>query len=1170
MFNTPWLICHKSNPQSLIRLFCFPHAGNGATSFVSWHKELPDMVEVITIMPPGRGSRLKETPLTRMKPLVKAITEELFPYLDKPFAFFGYSLGGWIGFEVIRELRRRQDCPIPVHLFIASYPAPQLPQSGTKLYQLPDTEFVERMRRNDGTPKEILSSPKLINLFLPLLRADAELSDTYNYDAEEPLDCPISVFGGTEDREVSQDELKAWCHQTRSYFNLQVFPGNHFFVKENQTDLLIVIARQLEKYFPDRAVVNNSLKSITSSKIEGEIRQSSKDKSSLTSELSKQIALCLKIDSSQLNPDRLIHNLGLDSLQAVEIKNYLEHNFGVVIPMEKFFEDITIEQLATDVIDLMAKPTNFEGGVYLQQPEENTQNISSDRVLESERAKNGISSFPNQTIPFSLLYFSSNEAEFTDDKYQLFIEGAKFADKHDFKAVWIPERHFHAFGGIYPNPSLLGSALAMITKNIRIRAGSVVLPLHDPIRVAEDWSVVDNLSKGRVDLAFAMGWNPNDFVISPNNYINRKEILFSGIKTVQKLWEGKSISLPNGVGEETSIKIYPLPKQSELNVWVTCSGGKERFAEAGSCGANILTALLFQSVEELAEKIAIYRQARARNGYKPETGCVTLMLHTFIGEDINIVRQKVKQPFIEYLKSSVSLWRNNSKNLDELSEKEREDLLSFAFERYFQTSTLFGTPNSCSNLVKRVREIGVNEIACLIDFGVNVTSVMEMLKHLNSLRELVNSNHNSGNSSKAINLQKNTSVSTTDIDLDSRLRLVYKPGKNVLQRAFEFELPDKLRAAGILPYFRELESNEGATCIFDGKQVIMLGSNNYLGLTTDKRVREATARAALEEGPSLTGSRLLNGSTHKHRQFEHKLAAFLGYEDVLVFTTGYQANLGLISALMNEETTLVVDSEAHACIYDGAFMSRCKVVQYQHDDLQDLETKLQEITGKSATMVAIDGVYSMTGEIAPLPEIQILCDRYNATLMVDDAHGLGMLGVNGRGTQEHFNMVGSSNLLCGTFSKSLASIGGWVAAKAKVIDWIRFHGRSMLFSASIPPTSLAAASTALDILISEPNRVKNLNDNARYWRDGLVEIGFNVGQSQTPIVPVIIGDDMKCMVFGKELLEAGVYVNSVVYPAVPRTSALLRTSVMATHHKTHLDKALAIFSRVGKQLALID
>lgn len=408
------------------------------------------------------------------------------------------------------------------------------------------------------------------------------------------------------------------------------------------------------------------------------------------------------------------------------------------------------------------------------------------------------------------------------------------------------------------------------------------------------------------------------------------------------------------------------------------------------------------------------------------------------------------------------------------------------------------------------------------------------------------------------------------IDLNSHLRLVYKSSKNVLQRAREFSLPDRLRATGLLPYFRELERNEGTTCVFEGRQAIMLGSNNYLGLTADRRVREATARAALEEGPSLTGSRLLNGSTTQHRELERKLAAFLGHEDVLVFTTGYQANLGLISALMNENTTLVLDSQAHACMYDGAFMSRCKVVQYQHNNLEDLERRLQEVTDKSATMVAIDGVYSMTGDIAPLPEIRALCDRYNATLAVDDAHGLGMLGATGKGTEEHFNIIGNCEILCGTFSKSLASIGGWVAAEAKVIDWIRFHGRSMLFSASIPPTSVCAASTALDILISEPWRVKKLNENAQYWRSGLKHLGFHLGDSQTPIIPVIIGDDLKCMVFGKELLEAGVYVNSVVYPAVPRTSALLRTSVMATHEKRHLDEALEIFAKVGKKLGLIN
>jgi len=941
------------------------------------------------------------------------------------------------------------------------------------------------------------------------------------------------------------------------------------------------------------------------------IEPSPKDQLSLISQLCEQISQTLGIPNATIKPHQLINTLGLDSLQAVEIKNYIEVNFGLVVPMEKFFEDITVAKLATDIFNLMQSPKVSQPEQVVNQPaKQQSSEISHNYLPVSNQSNHPVAvdaqhQTQHQTIPFSLLYFSSNEAEFTDDKYQLFIEGAKFADKHNFAAVWIPERHFHAFGGIYPNPSVLGGALAMVTEKIRIRAGSVVLPLHNPIRVAEEWSVVDNLSQGRVDIAFAMGWNPNDFVLSPDTYTNRHQFLFDNIKTVQQLWQGKSISMGNGIGKETEIKVYPLPKQPQLDVWITCSGSPERFEEAGSCGANILTALLFQSVEELAEKIAIYREARAKQGYPPETGHVTLMLHTFVGEEMNQVRQKVRQPFLEYLQSSVNLWRQNSKNLDELSEKEREDLLSFAFERYFQTSALFGTPNSCLKMVQDLQAIGVNEIACLIDFGVDASSVMASLASLNSLRELANSNKES--SQPSVNqltansvqpesptfplapnldnqLRKNpqtTEVLTPDksigngkatpnIDLDSRLRLVYKSSKNVLQRAREFELPDKLRETGLLPYFRELERNEGATCLFDGRQVIMLGSNNYLGLTADQRVREATAHAALEDGPSLTGSRLLNGSTHKHRQFERKLAAFLGHEDTLVFTTGYQANLGFISALMNEETTLVLDSEAHACLFDGAFMSRTQVLQYQHNQLDDLEKKLQEVADKSATMVAIDGVYSMTGDIAPLPEIRLLCDRYNVTLAVDDAHGLGMLGTHGKGTEEHFQMVGNSDILCGTFSKSLASIGGWVAAEAKVIDWIRFHGRSMLFSASIPPTSLAAAATALDILIAEPWRVQNLNQNAQYWQKGLKHLGFNVGESQTAIVPVIIGDDLKCMILGKELLEAGVYVNSVVYPAVPRTKALLRTSVMATHSQSHLDQALETFATVGKKLELID
>jgi natural product biosynthesis luciferase-like monooxygenase protein len=496
------------------------------------------------------------------------------------------------------------------------------------------------------------------------------------------------------------------------------------------------------------SVVGSSILSHTYGLIEGNtttqetLPPTAKTQSQLLElDLCNQLARLLGISLSLLNPQQPLNTLGIDSLKAVEIKNQIEANFGLVLPIETFLDDINITQLATQILSgaTSSSPTPLSISAPLQIATEfsplKQQGVSQSFAQPQRPAtKNG--------LEFSLFYFSSEEAEFTDDKYRLLIEGAKFADLHDFAAVWIPERHFHAFGGIYPNPSVLGAALAMVTERVRLRAGSVVLPLQNPIRVAEEWSVVDNLSKGRVDLAFARGWNPNDFVLSPETYANRTETLFSGMQTVQKLWRGESILLPNGIGKETEVKVYPLPKQRELSVWMTCSGGKERFIEAGALGVNILTALLFQPIEELAEKIALYRDSRAKHGHDPEAGYVTLMLHTFVGEDIEVVRNQVRKPFTEYLKNSVDLWRQDSKNLDDLTEKEQEDLLAYAFERYFQTSALFGTPDTCLARVARLKEIGVNEIACLIDFGVDVDTVMTALYSLKSLKEYSNADVN--------------------------------------------------------------------------------------------------------------------------------------------------------------------------------------------------------------------------------------------------------------------------------------------------------------------------------------------------------------------------------------------------------------------------------------------
>ncbi|MBE9251904.1 LLM class flavin-dependent oxidoreductase [Dolichospermum sp. LEGE 00240] len=417
---------------------------------------------------------------------------------------------------------------------------------------------------------------------------------------------------------------------------------------------------------------------------------------------------------------------GLKSIGAVKLAKDLEQMLGRSLEATIVWNFPTVETLAVHLAGELENPVSTPPG------QSTFSSQQSDKYYQST-----ITNYqsPKKAMQFSLLYFASNEAEFKSDKYSLLIEGSKFADQYGLTAVWIPERHFHAFGGLYPNPAVLGSALAMVTNRVRIRAGSVVLPLHNPIRVAEEWAVVDNLSQGRVDIAFARGWNPNDFVFAPDHFANSAEVMFSGIKTVQKLWQGESISLPNGIGKETETRIYPLPKQKEIAIWITCTGGKERFVEAGAIGANVLTALLFQPIEELAEKIASYRESLAKNGHDPEAGQVTLMLHTFIGEDMNLVRHKVRKPFTTYLESSVNLWRHGITNLDGLDKKEKEHLLAYAFERYFQTSALIGTPESCQLMVQQLQAIGVDEIACLIDFGIDGDAVMASLYSLKKLKE---------------------------------------------------------------------------------------------------------------------------------------------------------------------------------------------------------------------------------------------------------------------------------------------------------------------------------------------------------------------------------------------------------------------------------------------------
>jgi natural product biosynthesis luciferase-like monooxygenase protein len=347
-------------------------------------------------------------------------------------------------------------------------------------------------------------------------------------------------------------------------------------------------------------------------------------------------------------------------------------------------------------------------------------------------------------MDFSLFYFASDDGVDAADKYRLLLEGAKFADQHNFAAVWTPERHFHAFGGIYPNPSVTSAAIATITERIQIRAGSVVLPLHNPIRVAEEWSVVDNLSKGRTAIAFASGWHANDFVFAPENYAARKQVMSDGIESVRKLWRGESLTVTGGAGNELEVRLFPRPIQAELPVWITTAGSAETFRLAGEIGANVLTHLLGQSFDELAEKISFYREARRRSGHSEAGGQVTLMLHTFVEKDLDFVRDKVYEPFCNYLRSSLGLWRSLAQSLGQdvdsadFTESDMRALLARAFDRYFETSGLFGTPESCLQMVWRLKVMGVDEVACLVDFGVDVESVIKSLHYLDQLRERSN------------------------------------------------------------------------------------------------------------------------------------------------------------------------------------------------------------------------------------------------------------------------------------------------------------------------------------------------------------------------------------------------------------------------------------------------
>lgn len=392
---------------------------------------------------------------------------------------------------------------------------------------------------------------------------------------------------------------------------------------------------------------------------------------------------------------------------------------------------------------------------------------------------------------------------------------------------------------------------------------------------------------------------------------------------------------------------------------------------------------------------------------------------------------------------------------------------------------------------------------------------------------------------------------------------------DVFQKCRDYRQARDLRAADLYSYYRPLASAQDPEVVMaDGRRLVMLGSNNYLGLTNHPAVKEAAAAALARYGTGCAGSRLLNGSLDLHERLEAALARFLRREAAITFSTGFQVNLGTLSCLLGRHDVAILDALDHACILDGCRLGFGKIYKFKHNDMVSLEAKLSAVPEGRGRLIVVDGVYSMEGDLAPLPEIVALKKRFGARLMVDDAHGLGVLGENGRGTAEHFAVEGEVDLVMGTFSKSLAAIGGFVAGDAEVIDYVRHTARSAVFSAALPPASAAAALAALELVEREPERRKQLWEATAYMKRELSGLGFDTGNSESPVIPIVVGDDVRALRMVRRLQEEGVFVNCVISPAVPEDRAMIRTSYMATHQRAHLDRALEAFARVGRELGL--
>ena len=385
----------------------------------------------------------------------------------------------------------------------------------------------------------------------------------------------------------------------------------------------------------------------------------------------------------------------------------------------------------------------------------------------------------------------------------------------------------------------------------------------------------------------------------------------------------------------------------------------------------------------------------------------------------------------------------------------------------------------------------------------------------------------------------------------------------------EYTLADEVKALGIYPYYRPIESGQDPVVKMAGKDVLMFGSNSYLGLSDDPRLKEAAIEAIRKYGTSCSGSRFLNGTLDIHLALEEKLAALVGKEEAVTYSTGFQVNLGVVSCLGFKDGYIFLDALDHACIIDGSRLSFSRVLKFPHNDVEALEKKMQMAPIEAPKLIVVDGVYSMEGDIAPVPELVELCEKYNASLMIDDAHGLGVMGRCGRGTADHFGMTDKVELIMGTFSKSFGSLGGFIAGDHEVLNFLKHNSRSLIFSASMPPANVAAVSRAIDIMLSEPERLEHLWALTRHAHAEFKARGFDIGHTQSPIIPLFVRDLNKCLTAVKMALDEGVFITPVIPPAVPEDSVIVRFALMATHSFEQLDEGIDKLTKIFRKLEII-